>query len=101
MNSNLITLLKQILIILSFICFIIIHHYSKLYKYLNFEIVLFFYLSLITLFFLTSSFDLISIYLCLELQSLLFYLLASVRKKYIYSIEAGFKYFILDHFHPL
>jgi NADH-quinone oxidoreductase subunit N len=44
---------------------------------------------------LTSSVNLLTIYLCIELQSLAFYILASINYNSEFSIEAGFKYFIL------
>ena len=47
---------------------------------------------------LISSFDLISMYISLEVQSLSFYILASMRKNSSFSTEAGLKYFILGAF---
>lgn len=47
---------------------------------------------------LISSFDLVSMYISLELQSLAFYILASMRKNSAFSTEAGLKYFILGAF---
>jgi proton-translocating NADH-quinone oxidoreductase chain N len=45
-----------------------------------------------------ASFDLISMYISLEVQSLAFYILASLRKDSSFSTEAGLKYFILGAF---
>jgi NADH-quinone oxidoreductase subunit N len=42
-----------------------------------------------------SSFDLISMYLAIELQSLSFYVLAAFQRNSEFSTEAGLKYFIL------
>ena len=42
-----------------------------------------------------SSFDLISMYLAIELQSLAFYVLAAFQRNNEFSTEAGLKYFIL------
>lgn len=47
---------------------------------------------------LISSFDLVSMYISLEVQSLSFYILASMRKDSAFSTEAGLKYFILGAF---
>jgi len=47
---------------------------------------------------LVSSFDLVSMYISLEVQSLAFYILASLRKDSSFSNEAGLKYFILGAF---
>lgn len=55
-------------------------------------------LSVFSLLFLTSSTDLISIYLCLEMQSLCFYVLASFNRYSVFSTEAGLKYFVLGAF---
>lgn len=98
LTSTTINILKLILLMTTLISFLIIKHFLEINKYYNFEIIIFIFISLIALVFLLSSYDIISIYLTLEIQSLTFYILAALRKKYIYSIEAGFKYFIIDHF---
>lgn len=48
--------------------------------------------------FLLMSTDLMSFYVCLELQSFSFVILCSLNKKSLYSIEAGMKYFLLSAF---
>jgi len=50
------------------------------------------------LLFLVSSFDLISLYLAIEMQSLCLYVLAASKKDSSFSTEAGIKYFILGSF---
>lgn len=55
-------------------------------------------LAIFSLLFLTSSTDLISIYLCLEMQSLCFYVLAAFNRYSVFSTEAGLKYFVLGAF---
>lgn len=45
-----------------------------------------------------SSYDLLAIYLAIELQSLVFYVMATIRRNSEYSTEAGLKYFILGAF---
>jgi NADH-quinone oxidoreductase subunit N len=47
---------------------------------------------------LVSSFDLISLYLAIEMQSLCLYALAASKKDSTFSTEAGLKYFILGSF---
>ena len=47
---------------------------------------------------LISSFDLVSMYISLEVQSLSFYILASMNKNSSFSTESGLKYFILGAF---
>jgi len=54
--------------------------------------------ALLGLMLFVSSFDLISMYLSLELQSLSFYILATLRRDSAFSAEAGLKYFILGVF---
>lgn len=49
---------------------------------------------LLGLFFLICSYNIIAIYLCLEIQALGFYILASFNRLSIFSSEAGLKYFI-------
>lgn len=59
-----------------------------------FEYFLILLLAILSLLFLSGSFNLLSIYLCLELQSISFYVLASFQRNSIFSSEAGLKYFI-------
>ncbi len=44
---------------------------------------------------MASAYDLIALYIALELQSLCLYALAALRRTSIYSTEAGLKYFVL------
>lgn len=55
-------------------------------------------LSTISMFFLASSADFISLYLAVELQSLCFYVLAASKRNSEFSTEAGLKYFLLGAF---
>ena len=50
------------------------------------------------LLFLVSSYDLISLYLAIEMQSLCLYVLAASKKNSSFSTEAGLKYFLLGSF---
>jgi len=45
--------------------------------------------------FIVSSYDLISLYLAIELQSLSFYVIAAFQRNNEFSAESGLKYFIL------
>ena len=47
------------------------------------------------LLFLVSSYDMLSLYLAIEMQSLCLYVLAAAKKDSSFSTEAGLKYFIL------
>lgn len=68
---------------------------ESIYYYEYFLIIL---LSLLGLIVLVSSYDLISMYLAIELQSLCFYILATFKQYSNFSTEAGIKYFILGAF---
>jgi NADH-quinone oxidoreductase subunit N len=66
---------------------------SKLNK---FEYPIIILLSILGMFFMVSSNDLILFYLGLELQSLSLYILAAIDRNNVRSTEAGLKYFILS-----
>ena len=55
-------------------------------------------LSTISMLLLISSYDFISMYLAIEMQSLCFYVLAASKRHSEFSTEAGLKYFLLGHF---
>jgi NADH-quinone oxidoreductase subunit N len=63
-----------------------------------FEYFSIFLLAVLSLLLLTSSCDLISTYLVIEMQALCFYILASFRRNSAFSTEAGLKYFISGSF---
>ena len=65
-------------------------------KSVKFEYPIIVLLSILGMFFMVSSNDLILFYLGLELQSLALYVLASIDRDNIKSSEAGVKYFILS-----
>ena len=63
-----------------------------------FEFFAIFFLSILGLLLLVSSYDFISAYLVIEMQALCFYVLASFRRNSAFSTEAGLKYFISGSF---
>jgi proton-translocating NADH-quinone oxidoreductase chain N len=63
-----------------------------------FESIILILLSTCSMLFMISSFDLIAMYLAIELQSLCFYVLAASKRNSEFSTEAGLKYFILGAF---
>lgn len=63
-----------------------------------FEYIILILLSTVSMLFLISSADFISLYLALELQSLSFYVLAALKRNSEFSTEAGLKYFLLGAF---
>jgi NADH-quinone oxidoreductase subunit N len=68
---------------------------SKTKKIKIYEYYVLILLGLLGLCFLASSLDLLSVYLCLELITLSFYILATFQRSSAFSTEAGLKYFLL------
>ena len=66
------------------------------YKLDKFEYPIIILLSILGMFFMVSSNDLILFYLGLELQSLSLYILASIDRDNLRSTESGIKYFVLS-----
>jgi NADH-quinone oxidoreductase subunit N len=64
----------------------------------NYEFLLVIYLAILGMLCLVSSYNLLTFYLSIELQSLSFYLLACSKSRSEFSAEAGLKYFILGAF---
>lgn len=88
-NIKLIAIISTILVLLMSI------RYIEIEKLYSFEYVILIGFSLVGMLLLISSFDMLTIYLSIELQSLSFYILASIKRNSEYSTESGFKYFIL------
>ena len=63
-----------------------------------FEYMIFILFSTASMLLMISSYDFISMYLTVELQSLCFYVLAASKRNSEFSTEAGLKYFILGAF---
>jgi NADH-quinone oxidoreductase subunit N len=90
-QDNFVLIIKLLLLISVFSCIILSENTTlQMFEY-SFLILL----SLFGLILLVMSFDLISLYLAIEIQSLCFYILASLKKNSAFSTEAGLKYFIL------
>lgn len=64
-------------------------------KIRHFEFNILLLISVFGLFFLISSYDFVIFYLALEIQSLSFYILTTLKRNSAYSTEGGLKYFIL------
>ena len=95
--SNSFTNFFKILILIgTFFILIITQNYIKEIKINYFEYSLVILLSILGMFIMISSNDLILFYLGLELQSLSLYILASLDRDNLKSNEAGLKYFILS-----
>lgn len=63
-----------------------------------FESIILILLSTCSMLFMISAYDLIAMYLAIELQSLCFYVIAASKRDSEFSTEAGLKYFILGAF---
>lgn len=61
----------------------------------SYEMIILIQLAVLGLLLLVSAYDLLALYLSIELQSLSLYLLASLKRTSEYSTEAGLKYFVL------
>jgi len=97
-KDNLSVVVKITLLISTVLCLFLTENYLNVQKITSFEYVIILLLALQGLLLLTSSFDLISTYLAIELQSLAFYVLAGYKKNSTFSTESGLKYFILGSF---
>jgi|LakMenEpi03Aug12_release.lakeMendotaPanAssembly.Ray.scaffolds.fasta_scaffold259647_2 NADH-quinone oxidoreductase subunit N len=93
--DNLTQYIKSILIICTIICYIIQSNYIIQQKIFLFEINILILISLLGLMLLVSSYNFITLYLAIELQSLSFYILTASKKKSPLAVEAALKYFIL------
>ena len=84
--------------VLALFCLLMIQPYLANQKINHFEYLLLVLFSVLGLFLLCSSNDLLTAYLAIELQSLAFYVLASSKKTSMFSVDAGIKYFVLGAF---
>ena len=95
--SNSFTNFFKILILLgTLFVMLITQDFIKEMKINHFEYPLLLLFSVLGMFFMISSNDLMSFYLGLELQSLALYILASIDRDNLKSNESGIKYFVLS-----
>ena len=87
---------KLLILISSFFILLISKKYIVDIKNNKFEYPIIVLLSILGMFFMVSSNDLILFYLGLELQSLSLYILASIDRDNLKSSEAGIKFFVLS-----
>jgi len=98
-NNDFLSLTSKLIIsITSSFCLLMMYTHLNHQKINQFEYILLFLFSILGLFLLCSSNDLLTSYLAIELQSLSFYVLASFKKNSTFSVDAGIKYFILGAF---
>ena len=92
------TFFKLLILVGSFISIFISFQYFESEQLQNFEYLVLILLSTLSMCLLVSSYDLISMYLAIEMQSLCFYVLAASQRQSEFSTEAGLKYFLLGAF---
>jgi len=90
--------IKVLILLSSFFSIYMAINYTQQETINAFESVLLILFSTISMLFLVSSADFISMYLAVELQSLCFYVIAAIKRNSEFSTEAGLKYFILGAF---
>ena len=99
LNSTFYILYIKVFLTISCIIWIFFSlNYIQQEKLNSFEYWILILISLLALFLILHSFDLLSMYLMIELQSLSFYVLASFKRSSEFSTEAGLKYFVLGAF---
>nr|WCH57789.1 NADH dehydrogenase subunit 2 [Hypnea flava] len=87
------------IIILFFVFWVCLTFFYNIFEKINsFEYWILMLLSLLAIILITQANDLLFIYLVIELQSLVFYILASFKRTSEFSTEAGLKYFVLGAF---
>jgi NADH-quinone oxidoreductase subunit N len=89
------SILRSLLLVVGFGTVIFTKFYTQKKKIFQYEYLVFFVFSLLGLSVLCVSFDFLSIYLAIELQSLSFYILAIFFWNSEYNLESGLKYFVL------
>ena len=90
--------LKVLILVCSFVSIFISLDYLKQEKLNSFEPIILILISTASMLLMVSSYDFISMYLAIELQSLSFYVLAASKRNSEFSTEAGLKYFLLGAF---
>lgn len=89
---------KVITLLISLAWALLVTQYSVPKKINTFEFWILILLAVTAILFIIQSYDLLSIYLAIEFQSLVFYILASFQRTSEFSTEAGLKYFVLGAF---
>lgn len=90
--------IKNIVLIISLFWSLIIFSYNKEEKINFYEYWIVSMLAIVAMLFISCAYDLLTMYLAIELQSIAFYILASFKRTSEFSTEAGLKYFVLGAF---
>jgi NADH-quinone oxidoreductase subunit N len=91
-------LVKGILLLTTSACLLVSFEYIKVEKLHTFEFSLLIIFSIVGSMVVVSSYDLLTLYLGIEMSSLCLYALAAFTRRSAFSTEAGLKYFILGAF---
>lgn len=98
-NTSLAIFFKLLLIGSALILFLISYNYLRISKSINvYELYVLKLIAVFSMLLLITSYNFISLYLTIELQSLCFYVLAALNRNSLLSIEASIKYFVLGGF---
>ena len=98
-QNDLMTYNLKIILLITFLVYcIIINYYNNYININSFEFWILILISLIAFFFIVQVNDFLLLYLVIEFQSLIFYILASFNRTSEFSTEAGLKYFVLGAF---
>lgn len=89
-------LLTPVIILFSFIACIMSIPYVLKTRTNTYEFYILLLISCVSMICLIRADDFITLYLCIELQALCFYILASYKRTSLISVEAGLKYFSLS-----
>ena len=89
---------KEIVLISTFFCLVIFENSLIKNQINNFEYLILILCAILGLLLLISSYDFLSLYLAIEMQSLCLYVLAASKRDSSFSTDAGIKYFILGSF---
>lgn len=90
------TQLGKILILsIAILCSLTFNNYLKNHQINNYEYLILIQISILSICLLLNTNDLLHYYVVIELQSLCFYAITALKKRNVYSSEAGLKYFIL------
>ena len=89
---------KCLIIFITISWFLMTFSYTKNERINSFEYWILILFALVAILFIFQAYDLLMIYLGIEFQSLIFYVLASFKRTSEFSTEAGLKYFVLGAF---
>jgi len=93
--DNFLFFIKLIILLAIFCCILVSFKFLQKEKFNSFEYNVLILFAILGLLCFISSYDLVAMFLALEIQSLSFYILATLKKESAFSTEAGLKYFIL------